>query len=369
MNSSDVLIVGAGVIGAACARALALQGVSVTVLEAGPKPGAATPASAGMLATLADTHAPDPLLGLRVRARDWYREAVPALEAETGLDIGLWTEGILHPAFSPEEADRLKDDIAWQRQCGLPADWLDAAELKARCPGISPAILGAHLSPEDGALEPAALCEALLRSATARGAQLRQGERAEEVLIQDSRVVGVRTATSRLAAGHVVLAAGAWSGRIGGLPRPLSVEPIRGQMLALDWPRGEPRAIVFGERGYVLARGAEAIAGSTMEHAGFDPSVTDPAIAALAAHAARVYPALAQSPQRRRWAGLRPGTPDGRPIIGRDPDVEGLWYATGHGRNGILWAGITGELIARLLGGQPVEHDLAPVSPGRFWNE
>lgn len=369
MARPDVLIVGGGIIGAACARALAVRGRSVTVVDAGTKPGAATPASAGMLAPLADTHTQDPLLGLRIRGRDLYLQLVPTLQEETGTDIGLWTEGIVQVAFTAADVDRLKGEIAWQRQQGFPVDWLEADELKERCPGISPAALGAALSPEDGALEPPALLTALSQSAAKHGVTLVRGERVEEVMAGGDKAPAVRTAAGRLEAGAVLIAAGCWSGRVAGLPRPLSVEPVRGQMAALAWPPGEPRAIAFSDQGYVLTRGGEAIIGSTLEHVGFDASVTDEAIAQIVANARRVYPALEHAPLRRRWAGLRPGTPDGRPIVGRDPQMAELWYATGHGRSGVLLAAVTAEIIADLMQEQPVEFDLAPMSPGRFWSE
>jgi glycine oxidase len=156
------------------------------------------------------------------------------------------------------------------------------------------------------------------------------------------------------------------------LPRPLSVEPVRGQMLAYDWPPDEPPAIVYSARGYVVKRGPEAIVGSTMEHVGFDASVTSEGRERIAQVGARIYPALDGATPLRSWAGLRPGTPDGQPIIGADPDVSNLWYATGHGRNGILLAGVTGELVAYLFGGgagDGLEYDLAPIRPDRFWKD
>jgi glycine oxidase len=369
MARPDVLIVGGGAIGAACARSLSLAGQSVLLVDGGTQPGAATPASAGMLAPLADTQGQDPLLSLRIRARDLYRDLVPTLEDETGIDVGFWTDGIVQLALSPADVDRLKGDIAWQRQQGFPVDWLGAAELRERCPGISPEAQGGHLSPEDGALEPPALMDALIRSATAHGATLQRGQSVEQVVIEGDRAVGVRLAAGTIHAGSVLIAAGCWSGRVGGLPRPLSVEPVRGQMAALGWPLGEPRAIVFSDHGYVLTRGGEAVVGSTMEHVGFDASVSDEAIARILSTARRVYPALEQAPERRRWAGLRPATPDGAPIVGRDPQVQNLWYATGHGRNGILLAAITAQIIGGLMTGQAVEHDVTPLSPARFWNE
>jgi glycine oxidase len=165
----------------------------------------------------------------------------------------------------------------------------------------------------------------------------------------------------------VVLATGAWSGRVGGLPRPLSVEPIRGQMAALDWPAAFPPAIVFHRLSYLVARDGEALVGSTMEYAGFDAEVTTDGLARLLDNAAVLFPTLRRDQVRRSWAGLRPGTPDGLPIIGRAPTIENLWYATGHGRSGILLAALTGEIVRQLLDGEPTETDLSAVAPERFW--
>ena len=367
MAQPDVLIVGGGVIGSACARALALQGVKVQVVDDGREPGAATGASAGMLTPFADVSQDDPMLALGIRGRDRYRELAPELKAETGMDIQLWTGGIFHLAFTPTDVERLKADVAWQRQSGHTSDWLDVDELRQAAPGVSHDAWGALLAAEDGSLDPKALHDALRASAEMHGATFTRGEKVERVKIEGDRAVGVRTATESISAGAVLIAAGCWSGRLRGLPRPLSVEPVRGQMAAFDWPAGLAHCIAFGLGVYALRRGNEALAGSTMEYAGFEPTVTDDAIQHIAQTAARLFPALAGKPVRRSWAGLRPGTPDGRPFIGKDPAVAGLWYAVGHGRNGVGLAAVTGDIIADLYAGHSVEHDLATTSPGRFW--
>jgi glycine oxidase len=368
----DVLVVGGGIVGAAVARALAVDGYAVEIVDSGKEPGIATQASAGMLAPLAESDPEEPLLGLAVRGRDLYRQLAPALEEETGVSLGLWLDGVLKVAFTEDDESAGKGAVAWQRQRGLGTEWLTAGELTERCPGISPEARGAALAPEDGALEPLAALEALLVSAAQRGARIVRGERVTGLEVADRRVTGVRTDAGLRPAGAVVVAAGAWSGRLEHLPRPLSVEPVRGQMLAYEWPTDEPPAIVYTGRGYVLRRGGEAIVGSTMEHAGFNAAVTPEGRDRVAHVGARAYPALAGASPHRAWAGLRPGTPDGRPIIGADPDVPNLWYATGHGRNGILLAAVTGELIAFLFGGgagNGLEYDLAPVRPDRFWKD
>lgn len=368
MATPDVLVVGGGVVGAAVARAVAAAGLAAEIVDSGGEAGIATQASAGMLAPLAEIEQDDPLLGLSVRARDLYAELAPALRDDTGIDVGLHTDGILKVAFTEDEEDTAKSLIAWQRQQGMNSEWLVPGELRDRCPGIADEIRGALLAPEDGALEPLALLEALLVSAANHGTGITRGQRVVCIDIADGAVTGVRTAAGAHPARTVVLAAGAWSGRVGGLPRPLSVEPVRGQMLAFEWPSDEPAAIVYTGTGYVLRRGTEMIAGSTMEHAGFSAVVTPEGKEQIIATASRLYPAVADAPIRRSWAGLRPGTPDGRPIIGPDPEVGGLWYATGHGRNGILLAAITGEIIANLLTENTLEYDLAPLDPGRFWH-
>jgi glycine oxidase len=372
MNQPDVLVVGGGIVGAAVARALAVDGYAVEIVDSGREPGIATQASAGMLAPLAEADPDEPLLGLAVRGRDLYRELTPALEEETGVRLGLWLDGVLKVAFTDEEESEGRGTVAWQRQRGHGAEWLTAAELRERCPGISPDVRGAALAPEDGALEPLATLEALLVSAARHGARITRGQRVLNLEIAEGRALGVRTEAGQRPAGAVVLAAGAWSGRIERLPRPLSVEPVRGQMLAYDWPAHEPAAVVFSGRGYVLRRGSEAIVGSTIEHVGFDAAVTADGRDRVSQIGGRLYPALGGATPRRSWAGLRPGTPDGRPIIGADPDVPNLWYATGHGRNGILLAAVTGELIALLFGGgsgNGPEYDLEPVRPERFWKD
>src|SRR5262249_4829219 len=162
------------------------------------------------------------------------------------------------------------------------------------------------------------------------------------------RATGVEIPAGKIRAEHVVIAAGAWSPQIDHLPRHLPVEPVRGQMAAAPCPAELPRTVLYYDHAYVLARHGEALFGSTMEHVGFQGGVTDSGITQIVAAAQRLVPSLPATPTRT-WSGLRPVTPDGRPIVGADPEVRSLWYATGHGRNGVLLAGLTGEIIPSLL--------------------
>jgi len=364
MPTCDVAIVGGGVVGAACARAAALRGLTVAVFEPGPDAAAASPASAGMLSAQIEPADAD-ALSLSVRARDLYEPLAPELAESTGIDIGFWRPGIASIAFDAATEQRLKEEVAAQRQAGLRCDWLDRDEVRERWPGVGLDSRGALFAPEDGALDPQSLARACLADARRLGATL-VAERVESVARSGDRATGVTTAQGTTTAGHVVLAAGAWSPAVGALPRSLPVEPVRGQMAATPWPDSLPASILFDDHSYVLARGDEALLGSTMEHAGFDCRVTNEGLAQIFRGAVRLVPALHVGPVRRMWAGLRPVTPDGRPIVGRDPGMEGLWYATGHGRSGVLLAALTGDVVADLLTSGETALDVAAWRPERL---
>lgn len=365
-ESYDVIVVGGGPVGAAAARELSLAGRRVLVLEPGGDTGQGWRAAAGMLAPQIEAQPDDPMLELGLAGRELYSTLAPALREATGIDIGLWREGIAHVAATETESAELRARCAWQRQHGFLSDWLDADEVAARWPWLGPTA-GALWAPREGALEPEKLVAALLADATRHGAVVR-ADAAVGVLQRGDRVTGVAGRLDRYGAGDVLLAAGAWSGTIDGLPRPVAVAPVRGQMAALPWPPGARRGIVYGHGCYLLARGDEAILGSTMEYVGFRPETTSAGLAKLFAAATALCPALATAAVSRTWAGLRPVSPDGRPIIGAEPRLPGLWYAAGHGRNGILLAGITGVIVRQLLTGEPTVEDIEAYSPSRFWN-
>jgi len=362
VSSCEVLVAGGGIIGAACARAAALRGLRVAICEPGPDPAAASAASAGILGPQIE-RADDALRALGLRARDLYERLAPALAETTGVDIGLWRDGIASLAFDEAEAERLRDTVAHQRQAGLRCDWLEPEEVAERFPATAPS-LGAMFAPEDGAVDAPALARALLADAKRLGVRTFNARVIRLTTIL-GRATGVEIPAGKIRAEHVVIAAGAWSPRIDHLPRTLPVEPVRGQMAAAPWPANMPRTVLYYDHGYVLARSGEAIFGSTMERVGFDGNVTPAGIAEIVAGAKRLLPGLPDVPTRT-WAGLRPITPDGRPIVGADPDVRGLWYATGHGRNGVLLAGLTGEIIGDLVSTGATEVEIASLAPERF---
>ena len=350
--------------GAACAWELACTGRKVLILEGGDQRGQAWRAAAGMLAPQIETGAGDPLLHLGLAGRDHYADLAAALQETTGIDPGLWQEGIARVARTEPEREQLRAQVSWQQQQGLSCEWLTQDDVQRRWPWLAPTE-GALMAPKDGALDPEGLVQGLLAGAKMRGASV-CADKALAVLRNGEHVEGVRGEAGSYPAAEVVVAGGAWSGLLEGLPRALPVRPVKGQMAALPWPDDIPRAIIYHQDSYILARRGEAVIGSTMEEAGFSPEVTSSGVAQIFSATMSLCPGLLRAKVRRTWAGLRPMTPDGLPILGREPKLEGLWYATGHGRNGILLAGITGVLLRQQMDGMSSAYELQAFSVNRF---
>lgn len=362
----DVIVVGGGAVGAACARELARTDRRVAFLDPDGDNGQAWRAAAGMLAPEVEARdTDDPTVALGVAGRERIAVLAERLKESIGADIGLSLQGIAHVAFDEADETHLRAQVAHQRQQSLHVDWLDADEAKARWPWLGP-VVGAFWAPGGGGVDPQRLVEALREDAIRLGAT-HIGDKAVAIERQGDLVAAVQ-GKERYPTKEVVIAAGAWSGTIEGLPRPLAVAPVRGVMAALPAPEGVDRAIVYGRNSYLMGRGDEVTVGSTMEYAGFRNEVTAAGLARVFAGASQICPALARAPVTRTWSGLRPVAADGLPILGADPNLGGLWYATGHGRNGILLSGITGVLIRQMIVGEPtVIEDLAAYDPGRFW--
>jgi glycine oxidase len=250
-SPSDVAIVGGGPIGAACARELAQSGRRVIIVEQGGDHGQAWKAAAGMLAPQIETGPDDPAFELGLAGRELYASLAPALLGTTGVDIELWQDGIAWVAADETEAGDLRARVAWQRQQSHLSDWLDADEVAARWPWLG-RTAGALWAPHEGAVDPERLVRALLIDAERAGVRIVE-DTAVGIDQRGDRVVGVIGEKSRYAAGDVIVAAGAWSGQLQGIPRPIAVAPVRGQMAALPWPEGARPAIVYGHGCYLLA--------------------------------------------------------------------------------------------------------------------
>ncbi len=364
-SASDVIVIGGGVIGCAIAYYLTREGLSVTIVERGEIGCEASSAAAGMLAPLTEFDEPGPLQEIAVAGLRLFPSLAETLRAESGVDIEYQPSGILRAAFSEAEEQRLRG-LA-KRLVGLPLHWLSAEEARALEPALSPDIRGALFSPDEHQVSADRLVRAFARAAAARGATLICDRPVEKLMTAGGRVVGIRTSDGLMAADHVVLAAGAWTARLAApLGVALPVFPVRGQMAAMPG-KSLLRHIVWGEDGYLVPKpNGLVFAGATVENVGFRPTTTAAGIRGLVKMAGGLAPRLAHVPAVVSWAGLRPGSADGLPLLGPLPGWEGVTVATGHYRNGVLLSAITGRLIARaIIEGSPGA-SLSPFSPARF---
>lgn len=368
-STSQVVIVGGGVVGCAVARALVRRGMAVEVLDRHPEAREASWAAAGMLAPLAEAAGPGPFLELLRAARTLFPSLASALLAESGIDIGYDDAGTVVAALTRADEEALEARAGWQEASGLPLRRLTGDQVRRLEPAASAAVRAGLLFPEDHQVDARRLAAALRSSAASAGARFRAGVEVRAVRAKGGRVSGVVLAggAGEVPAAAVVLAAGAWSGRLAGLPRPLPVRPVHGQLAALAVSPGRFTHVLESPRVYLVPRaGGRLIVGATTEETGFDKSVSAERRRALLAAAAELAPGLARAGVLESWSGLRPGTPDGLPVLGEDPALRGLFHASGHYRNGILLGPLTGELIAAAVAGEDTGRDLSPYSAARF---
>ncbi|HEY3121742.1 MAG TPA: glycine oxidase ThiO [Vicinamibacteria bacterium] len=368
-RSSDAIVIGAGVVGLSAARALGRAGAKVLVVERRRIGAEASSAAAGIVSPQMEATANSPLLELALRARDHLFALTPALQEETGIDVDLGTRGLLELAFTEDEERALDERLGWQRARGLPVEPLGPEEVREAEPNVNPAVRRALFLPRDRRIDNVRLTRALAASAVARGASVLCGRPVTALLLEGGRVAGVRAGAETLRAPAVINAMGAWAALLSGDPQPPPVEPLRGHIVAFDLAPALLRHVVCSPRGYLVPRSdGRTLAGSTVERAGFDKSVTAGSLRKVLDIALELAPALADVPIAASWAGLRPGSADGLPMIGRGA-VEGLFHGNGLFRNGILLGPLVGELVAELAMGRPSAVDLSAFAPARFRSE
>jgi glycine oxidase len=370
-GTADVAIIGGGVIGLTIARALRQRGVREVMLIERGRPGAeASWAAGGILAPQVEADHADDFFRLACASRDLYPAFAAALKEETGIDVELDRSGTLCLGFTPKEEEELRRRYEWQASVGLQVEWLSGDEARRLEPCISANVASALRLPNDFQVENRRLVEALVKANERLGVQLTTDCAVSALLIEDEKVRGVETSSGFVAAPIVVVAAGAWSSLIDSwglsLP-PIQVEPVRGQMLCFAARPQIAQHVIYSARGYLVPRcDGRVLAGSTVEHVGFDKQVTDDGIKAIKAMALEIAAAIAGLPLVDSWAGFRPRAKDDLPVLGPREEVEGLFYATGHYRNGILLAPVTGERIADAIVDEVVPASLSAFSPNRF---
>ena len=367
-TGDDVLIVGGGVMGSAVALRLAQRGVGVTVVERAIPGAEASSAAAGMLAPQTEADGPGPMLALGLKSRALYPELATELRELTGIDIGYQRSGVLALGFDEEDDRELSFRRTWQAAQGQRAELLAEPALRALEPALGPTVRAALHFPDDAQVNPAALARAFSQAAAVAGARFLQGRYVRRVVVEQGAVTGLELDGEILSAERVVLAAGSWSGLVegGGVP-PSVVRPARGQLVAIETrPPLFHHVLSAHRRGYLVPRrDGTVIAGSTVEMVGFRKEVTVGGLATILDLARTLVPDLGDAPVLSSWSNFRPYTEDQLPVLGTTA-VRGLFLATGHHRNGILLAPITGDALARLVATGDAGVELAPFSVTRF---
>ncbi|HEX5479553.1 MAG TPA: glycine oxidase ThiO [Dehalococcoidia bacterium] len=367
-DGGEVVIVGGGIVGSACAYELAKRGAKPILLEYGKSGMQATNAAAGMLAPLSEHIEPGPMLEFTLRALREYPAGVEELQATCGFDLELRLTGILKVAFDDEQPETLRRAYAWHRQMGFDVEWLDGAACRELEPRVSERVSAGVFSAAEGNVSNQQVALALLRAAAAHGAVIHERTPVTGFRRRAGRIVAVRSNDREFACDAVVLAAGARTGQIARrLGVDLPVVPVRGQMMALGGMRQPIAHPVWGPDGYLVPRANGLVfAGSTSERVGFRRRTTDAGVRRIRATASALVPQLRAAHMHFAWAGLRPGSPDDLPFIGPMPRVENAFAATGHYRNGILLGPLTGRLVAEALLSGDWSAIPAAFSPGRF---
>jgi thiazole synthase len=354
MNStSEILIVGGGVVGLAIAVDLQLRGAKVTLLVRDVAQ-AASRAAAGMLAPHAEAIPPGPFLDLCLRSRWLYPEWSRKIEDLTGINTGYYPCGILAPVYeqNPPLATNEVNKI-----------WLDANAVHLYQPGLGADVVGGWWYPDDGQVDNRQLVTALQKAAENLGVEIRQGVEVHALQQKQGKVKSIYTSMGELEAKIYILAAGSWIGQLS----PLPVHPVKGQMAAVKMPPDQRlQRVLFGPQTYLVPRrNGRLIIGATSEKVAWQTGNTPQGIKTLFDRATRLYPALADWEIEEIWWGFRPGTPDEFPILGRS-DCDNLILATGHYRNGILLAPVTASLIADLVINQKTDPILTHFRCDRF---
>ncbi len=353
MKTWDAIIVGAGIIGLSLARELNKHGLRVLVVEKGEPGREASWAAGGMLVDHADETRPE-LRELATASAGMYPEFVHEIEDESGLKIDLRSVGTIVLSRSETAGQSPAATQAYllprpltELEPALRPDGSTALFLQERC------------------VDPRDLTGAAIAAARHRGIDFSSGDRVVEVEVSNGKACGIRTNKTQFAGRMVVNCAGAWAGQIG--PHPFPTRPVKGQMLCVVMPAKElVRHVVRTPEVYLIPRSdGRMLIGATAEEAGFDKQTVPETIQRLRKAAIDLVPRLADARTLEAWAGLRPGTPDGLPILGATP-TPGYFVATGHFRDGILLAPVTAKMMARVVTGQTPRIDVSRFSAARF---
>jgi glycine oxidase len=370
--STHIVVVGGGVIGLSVAWRLARERDAhrVLLLDAQRAGEGTSRVAAGMIAPIAEAGFEDPAFIRFARlSRERYPSFVAEVSADAGTRVSLGEEGSLIVAIHRDDVEAMRRVFDHRLHAGLPVEWLSGTEARELEPTLTPRVSAAMWISYDGQVNTRALLPALVRACVRRGVGLREGASVSRIIVDGERVTGVEVDGETIEAGVVVLSAGAWSGRIGGLPDDVvpAVRPVRGQIIRLTRTRDfSMRHVVRGPRGYLLPKDdGTVVVGATQEEAGFDATPTAGGIKGILESAWELVPSIHDLPIEKIEVGLRPATRDHLPLIG-PTRVHGLIVATGHFRHGILFAPTTADAVCAGLTTGNFGEAVAAFAPDRF---
>jgi glycine oxidase len=353
-STVDLAILGGGIVGLSVAWRARARGMSVVVIERGRLGGGATHVAAGMLAPVAEVEfgeAGRRVLELGLRSARMWPDFAAELERDSGVDVGLRRTGTLVVARDEDEARELERQLAFRESLGLRATRLRASEAREREPALAATVRLALEAPDDHSVDPRRVVAALRQACERTGVRLREHVSALDIGLDSSetRVTGV----GDVEAGSVVVAAGAWSGKVAGLPMGVGVQvrPVKGQIMRLRDPQGPGllERVVRFDGGYLVPRGdGRYVLGATVEERGFEIQPTVGGVYGLLRDAHELVPGVSELQIEELNVGFRPGTPDNVPVVGPGK-LDGLVWATGHHRNGILLAPLTADTVVEAL--------------------
>jgi glycine oxidase len=365
---SDIIVIGAGIVGCAIAHELASRGASVEIVVERPVGMGATQASAGVLAPFIEAREGSPLLDLTVRSLGLFDNFMERVTADSGVAVSYRRTGTLDVAVTEAELQALRETADVLARRDVAAVMLDAEAVRAEEPQLADGAIGGLLIESHGFVAATELTRALAAAARRRGAQLIERSRVRRI-IRDHGDIIVETDRGSLTSNAAVLSAGSWSGDIAveGVTATLPVRPVRGQLLHLGWAGTPLRRVTWSGRCYLVPwEDGTLLVGATVEDAGFDERTTVAGVRGLLEAVCAVVPHAWTAGFLDARVGLRPATADDLPVIGSSAVMPELMYATGHYRNGVLLAPLTAQLVADAMLENRLDPLLAPLSPSRF---
>lgn len=369
----DVLVIGGGVNGCSIAYQLAKRNHKVAVLEKERVGAEASSAAAGMLGAQVEFKEDSPFFEFACESRNMFQELAPELEHLSGVSVSYVKNGMIKLAKSEQDAIELQKVAELQRTAGERVEWLDHSEISRREPALRGNLTGAMAVPDDGQVMAGQLTKAFARSAALLGVEFKEFTRVKKLLLTNGKATGVSSSEGDFYANNIVIAGGAWSADI--LPTDFDfpqLTPVKGECIAVRPDKPVIRHTIHTEDLYLVPKpDGHIIIGATECRGSFDKRVKMESVRYLTEKACQLVPELAQAELENMWAGVRPQSFDGLPYLGDFTEIEGLWLAAGHYRNGILLSSLTGTWMADRIEGKATSRpDWAEAfNPARYFKK